>query len=67
MAAAHEGTAELIVSVRYESGGITDVPLDRHACEALLVACEVDEPDQLIGKSWAKVRDALSVSFNRYK
>lgn len=67
LAAAHEGTAELIVSVRYDSGGVTTVPLDRFASEALFSACEVLEVDQLIGKSWEVVRDALSVSYNRYK
>ncbi len=66
MAAAHEGTAELIVSVVYDGGGTTDVPLDRYASDALLQACSVKTPDQLIGKSWAKVRDALSVSYNRF-
>ena len=66
MAAAHEGTAELVISVVYENGGTTDVPLDRYASEVLLQACKVDQPDQLIGKSWAVVRDALKVSYNRY-
>ena len=64
MAAAHEGTAELVISVVYENGGTTDVPLDRYASEVLLQACKVDQPDQLIG--WAVVRDALKISYNRY-
>ncbi len=66
LAAAHEGTAELIVSVRFDTGGTTEVPLDRHASEALLQACSVDDPDQLVGQSWIRVRDALSSSFNRF-
>ena len=40
MAAAHEGTAELVISVVYENGGTTDVPLDRYASEVLLQACK---------------------------
>ena len=67
LAAAHEGTAELIVSVRYEGGGVTEVPLDRYASEALLQACNVNDPDHLVGKSWTAVRDALSISFNRFQ
>lgn len=66
MAAAHEGSAELIVCVRYDGGGTIDVPLDRHASEALLQACAVSEPDQLIGESWSKLRDALNASYNRF-
>ena len=66
LAAAHEGSAELIVTVLYDGGGVSDVPLDRYASEALMQACEVEELDQLVGKSWVMVRDALSVSYNRF-
>ncbi len=66
LAAAHEGHAELIVTVLYDTGGITEVPLDRHASDALLQACEVSNPDELIGRSWTAVRDALTQSFNRF-
>jgi hypothetical protein len=67
VAAAHEGTAELIVTVEYDGGGNTEVPLDRHALEAMLKSCDADSTDELIGQSWQHVRDALSVSYNRYK
>ncbi len=67
LAAAHEGTAELIVTVTYEGGGVTQVPLDRHASDALLQACDASDPDQLVGSSWTAVRDALSRSYNRFQ
>lgn len=67
VAAAHEGTAELIVTVGYDSGGNSEVPLDRHASEAMLRSCEANSLEELIGKSWQHVRDALSTSYNRFK
>jgi hypothetical protein len=67
LAAAHEGTAELIVSVEYVGGGISEVPLDRYASEALLAHCNASDPDELIGRSWSAVRDALTTSYNRYQ
>jgi len=67
VAAAHEGDAQLIVTVAFEGGGNSEVPLDRHASEALLASCEANALDELIGQSWQQVRDALSVSYNRYR
>jgi hypothetical protein len=67
IAAAHEGSAELIVTVAHDGGGNSEVPLDRHASEALLNICKADALDELIGQSWQQVRDALSVSYNRYQ
>ncbi|MCZ6709630.1 MAG: hypothetical protein O7B25_04635 [Gammaproteobacteria bacterium] len=67
IAAAHEGAAELIVTIAYDGGGNSEVPMDRHASEALLNICKADALDELIGQSWQQVRDALSVSYNRYK
>ncbi|MFP6816399.1 MAG: hypothetical protein VB948_03415 [Pseudomonadales bacterium] len=67
IAAAHEGAAELIVTIAYDGGGNSEVPLDRHASEALLNICKAGELDELIGQSWQQVRDALSISYNRYK
>jgi len=65
LAAAHEGDAELIVRVSYDNGGSTDVSLDHHAYDALLTACNTQNPDDLIGQSWHLVRDALQHSYNR--
>lgn len=66
LAAAHEGIAELIVEIRYPNGGVSEVPLDQHASEALMQACAAETADELVGHGWEKVRDALQVSYNRY-
>lgn len=67
LAAAHEGTAELIVTLQFDQGGQSEVALDRHASEALLHSCDAQSMDELIGQSWQQVRDALSTSYNRYQ
>ena len=66
IAAAHDGVAELVVQLRHANGGTSEVALDEVATDALLSACEAQAPAQLLGHSWQKVRDALSVSWNRY-
>jgi len=67
VAAAHEGAAELIVTVAHDGGGNSEVPLDRYASEALLRNCKAHALDELIGQSWKQVRDALDISYNRYQ
>ncbi len=64
IAAAHEGIAELIVSLEFSNGGHSDVPLDQNAGARLLRSCGVDEIDALIGQSWVHVRDAISGAYN---
>ena len=66
VAAAHEGVAELVVTLAYGNGGETEIALDPLATSALLAACEAEGPDALIGAPWQKVRDALGVSWNRF-
>ena len=66
VAAAHEGIAELVVSIEYENGGITEVALDQMATSALMDSCNASSIDDIKGQSWDKVRDALQVSYNRY-
>ena len=64
IAAAHEGIAELIVSLEFSNGGQSDVPLDQDASARLLRSCGVEKIDELIGQSWVHVRDAISGAFN---
>jgi hypothetical protein len=64
IAAAHEGIAELIVSLEFSNGGHSDVPLDQDAGARLLRSCGVDEIDELIGQSWVHVRDAIFGAYN---
>ena len=66
VAAAHEGVAELVVVLRHGNGGKSEVALDQLAAAALMEACNADEPAELAGHSWERVRDALGVSWNRY-
>jgi hypothetical protein len=67
VAAAHEGIAELIVSIEYDNGGVTEVALDQMASHALLESCNAETIEEIKGEPWEKVRDALQVSFNRYR
>ena len=64
IAAAHEGVAELVISLEFSNGGRSEVPLDHNAGERLLRSCGVDEIDGLVGQSWEHVRDALYGAYN---
>ena len=66
VAAAHEGVAELVVTLTHGNGGCSEVALDTLATSALLTGCDVSDPDDLVGVPWQKVRDALGVSWNRF-
>ena len=64
IAAAHEGVAELVISLEFSNGGQSEVPLDYNAGERLLRSCGVDQIDGLVGQSWEHVRDALYGAYN---
>lgn len=66
LGAAHDGVAELIVTLRYDNGGESLVGLDQHAARHLMNACGARDADGLIGQGWDRVRDALSASSNRF-
>ena len=66
LAAAHDGEAELVVTLRFENGGESLVPLDEHAVRVLMESCGANDPDDLVGKGWGLVRDALEASSNRF-
>lgn len=66
IAAAHEGVAELVVTLTHGNGGKSEVALDHLAADALLQSCAATTPEQLTGQSWSKVREALAVSWNRF-
>jgi hypothetical protein len=59
VAAAHEGNAELVVSLLYSNGGTGEVVLDAAAAAALMQSCEASTLEQLNGQSWKKVQAAL--------
>jgi len=66
IAAAHEGVAELVVTLTHNNGGQSEVALDQMAAFSLMQSCKANQPQELVGHSWQEVRDALSVSFNRF-
>lgn len=63
--AAHDGAAELVVTLRHACGGESEVRLDEPAAAALLDACGAAGTEELAGVGWERVRDALSNSWNR--
>ena len=50
VAAAHEGIAELIVSIEYENGGTTEVALDQLATSALMDSCNASSIEDVKGQ-----------------
>ncbi|MFN3910714.1 hypothetical protein [Hyphomonas sp.] len=66
IAAAHDGDAELVVTLAYENGGVSHITLDEFAARTLLASCGTSSPDDLIGQSWEQVRDALVASSGRF-
>lgn len=66
LAAAHDGDAELVVTLRFENGGETQVTLDHYAASHLMDACGTKELDALVGQGWERVRNALEASSNRF-
>lgn len=67
IAAAHDGTAELVVTLGYENGGAAEVTLDEAAGAALMQACQAADLQGLVGHSWERVREALTAAYNRYQ
>ena len=66
IAAAHDGIAELIVTLQFENGGRSLVTLDEYATRKLLDSTGVEDPETLTGMGWEHVRDALASSSSRY-
>jgi hypothetical protein len=66
IAAAHDGDAELVVTLTHENGGHSLVTLDEYAARTLLASCAANTSDEIIGASWEHVRDALVASSDRY-
>ncbi|MEL7546648.1 MAG: hypothetical protein AAGJ84_08355 [Pseudomonadota bacterium] len=64
--AAHDGVAELVVTLKFENGGESLVTLDEYAARWLLEHSNCEHPEALRGQSWELVRDALAASSSRY-
>lgn len=65
LAAAHEGVAEIVVSLTYDNGGRSEVALDHVAGARLMESCGASQVEDLIGRGWEHVRDALTGAYNR--
>lgn len=66
IAAAHDGVAELIVTLAFENGGCSLVTLDEYATSRLMETTGVERPEDLTGTGWEHVRDALAASSARF-
>jgi hypothetical protein len=66
IAAAHDGAAELLVTLSFANGGQSLVTLDEFAARTLLANTNASSADQLIGVGWEPVRDALIASSGRF-
>jgi hypothetical protein len=64
--AAHDGVAELVVTLRHGNGALSEIPLDDIGAAALFDRCNATSPEQLEGHGWERVREALAVSWNRF-
>ena len=65
IAASHDGSAEVLLTIKHENGGLTQVPLDYFAISMLMETCEAESIEGIIGTNWDKVRDAIQASHNR--
>jgi hypothetical protein len=66
VAAAHDGVAELVVTLRHRNGVCSDVTLDETASAALFRGCNAVRPEDLEGYGWERVREALLESSCRF-
>jgi hypothetical protein len=57
--AAHDGRAELVVSLRFPGGGLARVPLATEAGLELMRRCGVEQASQLRGHSWRTILETL--------
>jgi hypothetical protein len=64
LAATHEGVAEIVVSLTFDNGGRSHVPLDHDAGARLMASCGANSVEELIGQGWEHVRDALTGAYN---
>lgn len=64
LAAAHEGVAELVVSLTYINGGESDIALDQATSARLMRGVGALKMEDLIGHGWEHIRDALTDTYN---
>ena len=64
LAAAHEGVAEIVVSLTFNNGGQSQVALEHIAGARLMQNCGAARVDELIGQGWEHVRAAPAGAHN---
>ena len=57
--AGHDGSAELVVTLRYGDGSTGPVSLDGESGLALMQACGVESLDGLVGQSWRRILEGV--------
>lgn len=61
IAAGHDGTAEMVVSIQYENGVVAPVVLDQETGLDLMRACGAASLDALVGRSWREIFNTTSL------
>ena len=61
IAAGHDGTADMVVSIQYENGVVAPVVLDQQTGLDLMKACGAVSLDALVGRSWREIFNTLSL------
>jgi hypothetical protein len=59
IAAGHDGTAELVLSIRYENGAVGQVVVDADTGFDVMRACGAAELSALIGRPWRDISKGL--------
>ena len=62
LGAAHEGHAELLITLTYPTGGQNVIPLDPTSCAHLMDLAGASQVEELIGTTWQLVRDAIQAA-----
>lgn len=57
--AGHDGSAELVVTLRYGDGSLGPVTLDEDSGLALMQACGIESLEGLVGQSWRKILEGV--------
>ena len=59
IAGGHDGTAEMLVSIRYENGVIASVSLDADTGFSVMKACGAADLAALVGRPWREISKGL--------
>lgn len=59
VAPGHDGQAVLVVRLRHGNGGLDTVTLEADQARRLLEVCAAERAEQLRGRSWRRLLDAL--------